>query len=69
MALSAATIATTIQAQLDSTYGAVTGAALTERQKFTTALGSALFTVLTTQATVLVTAVQSGAGTAPGTIT
>jgi hypothetical protein len=66
MALSAATIQTTIKAQLDAQYGApADAAALAQQTKFCTALANAIFTVLTTQTTVSVTSV-SGVTTGGG---
>ena len=60
MALVVATIQSTIKASLDATYGVPpTPAGVTEQAKFTLALANALFTVLTTQATVAVASVSA----------
>ena len=63
MALSAATIKTTIKNALDAQYGTPKDAV--EQEKFTTALANAIFDVLTNQATVSVASV-SGVTTGPG---
>jgi hypothetical protein len=72
MALSVPTMQTTIKTALDAQYGApADAAALATQTKFTAALANALFTILTTQATVAVTSVSGvttgGGVSGPGT--
>ena len=72
MALAIPTIQTTIKAQLDSHYGPpADAAALAEQTKFTLALATAIYTVLTVQTQVTVASVSGvttgGGVSGPGT--
>ena len=65
MPLVPATISSTVKNHLDTEYGAATGAALAEREKFCNALGAALDEVLKTQLQIAVTATIASFGTPP----
>lgn len=61
MPLVSATVKSTIKAQLDAQYGAPADAeAVTEQDKFCTALANAIISILTTQQTITITDPVSG---------